>query len=65
MCIFSSPVRLYMDGYCITPGVGIGVDGGVSGGVDVSKMFKFKLLFLCDAQSAVRQAILYRDRSCF
>ena len=30
----------------------------------MDKMLKFTLKFLCDGQSAVRQAILYTDRSC-
>ena len=38
-----------MKSYCTTPGVGIGVGGGVS------KMLKFlRLSFLCDGQGAVR-----------
>ena len=45
---------------CITPGVGVGVDGGVS------KMLKFHVKDFCDGLGRhFRQAILYADRSCF
>ena len=47
---------MYRKSYCTT----IGVGGG-----SVDKMLKFYVFkFLCDGQGAVRQAILYGDRSC-
>lgn len=45
----------YRKMYCTTHGIGI---------VSISKTFKFYIKILCDGQDAVRQAILYVNRSC-
>ena len=53
--IFSSPVRMYRKSYCTSLGVSISVWVAWA---------SLTLKFLCDGQDAVRQAILYVDRSC-
>ena len=54
-CFNSSPVRLYRKSFCTTPGI----RADISVAVSISKI----LSFLYDGQGAVRQAILYNDRS--
>ena len=51
---------MYKKSCCTTPGIEVGISGSIS----ISKMLKFMLKFLCDGQGPVRQAILYKDRSC-
>ena len=49
---------MYSNSYCTAPSI----DGGIGVGVAISKKLKV-LEFLCNGQEAVKEAILYADRS--